>query len=62
MTRSEYQELVEFLGTKFDAIDRRFEAIEGRLDSIEGRLTSVEGRLVRVEVTQEQDRHPILLL
>ena len=42
MTRSEYQELVEFLGKKFDAIDRRFDAIDERL--------------TRVEVTQEQDR------
>ena len=49
MTRSEYQELVEFLGKKFDAIDRRFDAIDRRFDALEGRVT-------RVEVTQEQDR------
>ena len=52
MTRSEYQELVGFLGTKFDAIDRRFEAIEARLAAVEERLT-------RVEVRVEENGHQI---
>jgi chromosome segregation ATPase len=56
MTRSEYQELVEFLGKKFDAIDRRFEAIDRRFDAIDRRFDALEGRVTRVEVTQEQDR------
>jgi predicted nucleic acid-binding Zn-ribbon protein len=55
MTRSEYQDLVEFLGRKFDAIDRRFEAIEGRLASLEDRMT-------RVEVSFEENRHQIQIL
>lgn len=62
MTRSEYQELVEFLGKKFDAMDRRFDAIEGRLDAVEARQGSVEKRLTRVEVSVEQNRHHIQLL
>ena len=49
MTKSEYQELVEFLGRKFDNIDRRFDAVEGR-------LTGVEERLTGVEVLGERDR------
>jgi predicted nucleic acid-binding Zn-ribbon protein len=55
MTRSEYQELVEFLAPKFDAIDRRFDAIDRRFDAIEERLT-------RVEVNVEQNRHQIQIL
>ena len=35
MTKSEFQQLVEFLGITFDAIDRRFEAIDGRLGRVE---------------------------
>ena len=55
MTKSEYQELVEFLGPKFDAISRQFDSIDGRLDAIEQRLT-------RVEVTVEENRHHIQIL
>ena len=29
LTKSEFQQLVEFLGIKFDAIDQRFEGIDG---------------------------------
>jgi hypothetical protein len=55
MTRSEYQELVEFLGRRFDTIDRRFEAVDQRFDSVETRLT-------RVEVMGEQNLHYIQLV
>ena len=48
MTKSEYQELVEFLGPKFDAIDRRFDAMDERLTS--------------VEVLAENDRRQIQIL
>lgn len=48
MTPSEYQDLVEFLGPKFDAIDRRFDAIERRLAA--------------VEVSVEENRHQIQIL
>jgi hypothetical protein len=56
MTKSEYQELVEFLGPKFDRIDRRFDAVDRRFDVVEERLTRVEERLTRVEVLGEDDR------
>jgi len=48
MTRSEYQELVEFLGVQFGTIDRRFDAMEERL--------------TRVEVLAEDDRHQIRIV
>ena len=56
MTKSEYRELVEFLGPKFDKIDARFEAIDQRLDAIDHRLDAVEQRLTRVELLGEEDR------
>jgi predicted nucleic acid-binding Zn-ribbon protein len=49
MTRSEYQELAEFVGKKFDRMDQRFDAVDRRLDAVEDRLR-------KVEVTQEQNR------
>ena len=55
MTSNEYQQLIEFLGVKFSAIDRRFEAIDHRFDAIETRLT-------RVEVLFEDQGHRIELL
>lgn len=48
MTRSEYQELVEFLSKKFDGIDRRFDGMEGRL--------------AKVEVGLEENRHQTQIL
>lgn len=45
MTKSEYQELVEFLAGQFTAIGDRF--------------TGVEERLTRVEVFAEENRHLI---
>ena len=69
MTRSDYQELVGFLGPKFDAIDgrfeaidRRFEAIDRRFDAIDTRLDGVEDRLTRVEVGAEKNRHHIQIV
>ena len=66
MTRSEYQELVEFIGPKFDRIERRFDgferrfdAIDLRFDAIDLRFDGVEARLTRVEVAVEENRHLI---
>jgi len=42
MTKSEYRELVEFLGVRFARIDERFETLETRL--------------TRVEVLEEENR------
>ena len=69
MTKSEYQNLVEFLGRRFDAIDVRFDAIDvrftgvdGRLDGLDGRMDGLDGRLTRVEVLQERDGHRLELV
>ena len=38
MTQSEYQQLFEFLGDQFAAVDRRFGALESRFDTLEHRV------------------------
>jgi hypothetical protein len=47
MTKSEYQELVEFLGAKFQRIDERFELVEQAVRHngvlIEGNTHSIRG-------------------
>jgi hypothetical protein len=69
MTRSEYQELVEFLGRRFEAIDQRFEAMDQRFeamdqrfDAVDRRFDAVETRLTRVEMTTEQNLHYIQIV
>ena len=42
MSPSEYQQLVAFLGERFDAIDRRFDSTDRRLDSVDRRFDSIE--------------------
>jgi len=44
MTKSEYQELVDYLGTKFNKIDQRFESIERRFESIDQRFELINRR------------------
>ena len=48
MTKSEYQELVEFLDAKFTRIDQRFDVMDERL--------------TRVEVLGEADRHQMRIV
>lgn len=48
MTKSEYQELVEFLGVRFDAMERRFDAMEERL--------------IRIELLAEENHHQIRIV
>ncbi len=54
MTKSEYQESVEFLGVRFDQMqaqqDRRFDRIEARLTRLEGCMTQVKARLTKIEI------------
>ena len=45
MTKSEYQELAEFLAARFDRVDRRFDGIDARLDGIDERLDGIDERL-----------------
>ena len=48
MTKSEYQELVEFIAPQFDRINKRFDAMDERLR--------------RVEVLGEDNRHQIQIV
>ena len=52
MTKSEYQELVEFIVPRFDRIDVR-------LDTIGERFDGIDDRLHRMEVLEEENRHQI---
>ena len=44
MTKSEYQELVEFLALRFDRIDERFSAIDRRFDGVDKRFDAMDER------------------
>ena len=48
MTKSEYQELVEFIAVRFDRSDKRFDTMDDRLR--------------RVEILGEDNRHQIQIL
>jgi hypothetical protein len=48
MTKSEYQELVEFIAPRFDDFDKRFNAIDDRLR--------------RVEILGEENRHSMQIV
>lgn len=43
MTNREYQELVEFLGRKFDEVDRRFDTVEATLTEHNERFREILG-------------------
>lgn len=46
---TELLELKDYLGIKFDAIDRRFDQVDARLDGIDTRLDQVDYRLDLVD-------------
>jgi len=76
MTKSEYQELVEFIAPRFDridsrlaGIDRRFDTIDERFagfdkrfDAIDDRFAGFDEHLRRVEILGEDTRHQIQTL
>ena len=76
MTKSEYQELVEFIAPRFDAIgqrfdavderfdavDKRFDAVDKRFDAVDKRFDAMDERLGRVEILEEANRHQIQVL
>ena len=45
MSPSEYQDLVAFLGERFEAIDRHFEAIDHRFEAMDDRFDAIGYRL-----------------
>jgi archaellum component FlaC len=55
MTKSEYQELVEFIAPQFGRINERFDAVDARFDTMDERLR-------RVEVLGEDNRHQIQIV
>ncbi len=76
MTKSEYQELVEFIAPQFDGISKRFEAVDGRFEAVDERFDAMDGRfdamdkrfdamddrLRRVEVLGEDYQHQIRIV
>lgn len=53
MSSSEYEQLVQFLGPRFETIDRRFETIDRRFDELRewllGHFDEIYRRLERLE-------------
>jgi chromosome segregation ATPase len=47
MSPSEYQDLVAFLGERFEVIDQRFEAMDRRFESLHGEFVELRGDLLR---------------
>ncbi|HXZ44255.1 MAG TPA: hypothetical protein VEH53_05450 [archaeon] len=43
MTNDEYQQLIEFLGQRFEEIDRRFDAVETKLAEHNERFREILG-------------------
>ena len=76
MTKSEYQELVEFIAPRFDridkrfdsiderfaAVDKRFDAIDERFAAVDNRFDAIDERLRRVEILGEENRHQIQIV
>ena len=52
MSPSEYQDLVAFLGERFETIDRRFEAIDRRFEVMDRRFETIDRRFdeLRAEI------------
>jgi predicted nucleic acid-binding Zn-ribbon protein len=55
MTKSEYQELVEFIAARFTEMNQRFDGVDRRFEALERRVTRVE-----VLLEQQGDRIRIL--
>ena len=60
MSPSEYQDLVAFLGERFDAIDRRFDAMDGRFETIGHRLEAMDRRFDAMDRRFDELRAEIL--
>ncbi len=59
MTKSEYQELVEFIAPRFDGMNKHFDAIDDRFVLVDKRFDAIDERLRRVEILGEENRHQI---
>jgi len=54
MTKSEYQELVEFLGERFTEVNRRFDAVDAKLEEHDGRFEEHDRRFDAIEAKLEE--------
>ncbi len=58
MSPSEYEQLVLFLGERFETIDRRFDTIDQRFDTIDRRFDTIDQRFEIVgQRFETMDRH-----
>jgi chromosome segregation ATPase len=46
MSGSEYQQLIAFLGERFETIDRRFDAVDQRFEAIDQRFDELRGEIL----------------
>jgi chaperonin cofactor prefoldin len=46
MSPSEYEQLVQFLGPRFETIDRRFDAIDRRFDAMDHRFDEFRAEIL----------------
>ena len=49
MAPEEYTALVQFLGERFDVIDRRFEAVDRRFEAIDRRFEAIDRRFETID-------------
>jgi chromosome segregation ATPase len=59
MSPSEYQQLVEFLGERFTAIDRRFESLDQQVRELRGEILGHFDELYRRLERLEHEHHAI---
>jgi predicted nucleic acid-binding Zn-ribbon protein len=60
MTHGEYQQLVEYLGPQFEAIDRRFEAVGQRFEAVAQRFDAIDRRFEGLERRVEEGFREVL--
>ena len=46
MSPSEYEQLVEFLGRRFEQIDQRFEQVDQRFDQVDGQIADLRREML----------------
>ena len=60
MSPSEYEQLVQFLGERFETIDRRFETIDRRFETVDRRFDAIDRRFDAVDRRFDELREEIL--
>jgi chromosome segregation ATPase len=62
MSGSEYQQLIAFLGERFETIDRRFEAVDRRFDTVDRRFEAVDQRFDAIDRRFDAIDHRLALM